>query len=110
MRSDTEHNAQQSTVDNPTATKRSPLKKTPSSLQQLRQAIAEELEEGHTGAEVGHLRNMHVCDLCPTPHVSSDRRPKQLQEFGAFALTKARRPCAANMTVPVTRSALILWL
>ena len=74
MTSDTEDSAQQSTVDDPTGAKRSPLQKTPSSLQRLRQAIAEEFEERHTGAEVGHLHNMHVCDHCPTPHASSDRR------------------------------------
>ena len=80
MRSDKEGNAQQSTVDDPTAAKRSPLKKTPSSLHLLWQAIAEEFEKGHTGAEVGHLRKMHVCDDCPTPHVSSGRHQQQLQE------------------------------
>ena len=45
MTSDKEDNAQQSTVDDPRTTKRSPLKETPSSLQRLWQAIAEEVGE-----------------------------------------------------------------
>ena len=55
MRSDTEDKAQQSTVDDPTTTKRSPLKETPSSLQRLRQAIAEEFGERRISAAVGRF-------------------------------------------------------
>ena len=88
MRSETEDDAQQITVDDPNAAKRSPLKRTPSSLQRLRQAIADEFEERHTGAEVGRLRNMHVCDHRPTPHVASNRRQRQLQEFEGFCAHK----------------------
>ena len=88
MRSDKEDNAQQSTGDNPTTTKRSPLKETPSSLQRLRQAIAEEVGERRISAAVGRLRNMQVCDHGPTPHVASERRQRQVQEFEGFCADK----------------------
>ena len=88
MRSDKEDNAQQSTVDDPTTTKRSPLKETPSSLQRLRQAIAEEVGERRISAAVGRLRNMQVCDHGPTPHVASERRQLQVQEFEGFCADK----------------------
>ena len=88
MRSDKEDNAQQSTVDDPTTTKRSPLKETPSSLQRLRQAIAEEVGERRISAAVGRLRNMQVCDHGPTPHVASERRQRQVQEFEGFCADK----------------------
>ena len=88
MRSDNEDNAQQSTVDDPTTTKRSPLKGTPSSLQRLRQAIAEEVGERRISAAVGRLRNMQVCDHAPTPHVASERRQRQVQEFEGFCADK----------------------
>ena len=88
MRSDKEDNAQQSTVDDPTTTKRSPLKETPSSLQRLRQAIAEEVGERRISAAVGRLRNMQVCDHRPTPRVASERRQRQVQEFEGFCADK----------------------
>ena len=88
MRSDKEDNAQQSTVDDPTTTKRSPLKETPSSLQRLRQAIAEEVGERRISAAVGRLRNMQVCDHGPTPHVASELRQRQVQEFEGFCADK----------------------
>ena len=88
MRSDKEDNAQQSTVDNPTTTKRSPLKETPSSLQRLRQAIAEEFGERRISAAVGRLRNMQVCNHGPTPHVASERHQRQVQEFEGFCTDK----------------------
>ena len=84
MRSDKEDNAQQSRGDNPTTTKRSPLKETPSSLRRLRQAIAEEVGERRISAAVERLRNMQVCDHGPTPHVASGRRKRQVQEFERF--------------------------
>ena len=88
MRSDTEDNSQQSTVDDPTAGKRSPLKETPSSLQRLQQAIAEEVAERRIGAAVGHLRNMQVRDHRPTPHVALERHQRQVQEFEGFCADK----------------------
>ena len=88
MRSDKEDNAQQSTLDDSTTTNRSPLKMTPSSLQRLRQAIAEELGERRISAAVGRLRNMQVCDHGPTPHVASERRQRQMQEFEGFCAVK----------------------
>ena len=88
MRSDKEDNTQQSTVDDPTTTKRSPLKETLSSLQRLRQAIAEEVGERRISAAVGRLRNMQVCDHGPTPHVASERRQRQVQEFEGFCADK----------------------
>ena len=94
MRSDTEDNAQQSTVDGPTTTSRSPLKKTPSSLQRLRQAIAEEVGERRISAAVGRLCNIQVCDHGPTPHVASERRQRQVQEFeGSCADKGAQAEC-----------------
>ena len=88
MRSDKEDNAQQSTVDDPTTTKRSPLLDTPSSLQRLRQAIAEEVGERRISAAVGRLRNMQVCDHGPTSHVASECRQQQVQEFEGFCADK----------------------
>ena len=88
MRSDKGDNAKQSTVDDPTTTKRSPLKETPSSLQRLRQAIAEEVGERRISAAVGRLRNMQVCDHGPTPHFASERRQRQVQEFEGFRADK----------------------
>ena len=88
MRSDKGDHAQQGTVDDPTSTKRSPLKETPSSLQRLRQAIAEEVGERRISAAVGRLRNMQVCDHGPTPHVASERRLRQVHEFEGFCADK----------------------
>ena len=88
MRSDKEDKAQQSTVDDPTAARRSPLKETPASQQRLRQAIAEEVGERRISAAVGRLRNMQVCDHGPTPHVASERRQRQVQEFEEFCANK----------------------
>ena len=88
MRSDKEDNAQQSKEDKPATRKRSPLKEIPSSLQRLRQAIAEEVGERRISAAVGRLRNMQVCDHGPTPHVASERRERQVQKFEGFCADK----------------------
>ena len=92
MRSDKEDKAEQSTGHNPTTTKSSPLKETPSSLQRLQQAIAEEVGERRISAAVGRLRNMQVCDHGPTPHVASQRRQRQVQEFEGFCTKRRKGP------------------
>ena len=88
MRSDKQDNTQQSTVNDPTAVRSSPLQETPASLQRLRQAIAEEVGERRISAAVGRLHNMQVCDHGSTPQVASERRQRQVQELEELCADK----------------------
>ena len=84
MRSDKEDNAQQSTVDDPTAVGGHRRRTAAGPWQ----AIVEEVGERRISAAVGRLRNMRVCDHGPTPHVASERHQRQVQEFEEFCADK----------------------
>ena len=109
MRSDKEDNAQQSTGDNPTTTKRSPLKETPSSLQRLRQAIAEEVGERRISAAVGLSITCRYAITAQRHMLPQSAASDRCRSLKGCAHKGAHAQCC-NMTVPVMKSAMVLWL